>query len=205
MIPAGTVRGAGAFLAARHGVITTEKETTMLISETSRPAPGEYAAFFEHYIGLITEADVIQVLTQQRREAAELFSGLSEARAGYRYEPGKWSIREVLGHVIDAERVFGYRAVCIARGEKAPLPGFDENDYAAMAGADAVPLAELVEEFLALRQSHEAMFRHFPEEAWLRIGTSNLKLVSVRALAYIMAGHARHHMEILRERYHLAG
>jgi hypothetical protein len=175
----------------------------MPVTETSRPMIDEYAAFFERYVGLITEPDVIQVLARQKEEMTTLLSGLSESRAGYRYEPGKWSIREVLGHVIDSERVFGFRAVCIARGEKAPLPGFDENDYAAQSGADEVPFSELLEEFLSLRKSHEAMFRHLPAEAWLRLGTANSKPVSVRALAYIIAGHPRHHMMILRERYNV--
>ncbi len=175
----------------------------MLLQEIGRPALGEYEASFERYIGLITETDVVHVMDRQRRELTDLLAGLSPEQAGYRYEANKWTVREVVGHVIDCERVFGYRAMCFARGERAPLPGFDENEYAAKAGSDAIPLPDLVDEFKGLRASHIAMFRHLPAEAWQRAGTSNSKPLSVRALAYIIPGHVRHHMMILKERYHL--
>ncbi len=175
----------------------------MLVQEVGRPALGEYAASFERYVGLITEPDVVNVMSRQIRELTELLAGLSDERAGYRYEPTKWTVREVIGHLIDSERVFGYRGMCFARGETAPLPGFEENEYAAHAGADAIPLAELVDEFKDLRESHVAMFRHLPAEAWRRVGTSNSKPLSVRAVAYIIPGHVRHHLIILKERYHL--
>ncbi len=175
----------------------------MLLQEIGKPALGEYAASFERYIGLITEPDVLNVLSRQVKELMDLLADLTDEQASYRYEPNKWTVREVMGHLIDCERVFGYRALCFARGEKASLPAFDENDYAASAGADAIPLADLLDEFRNLRESHSAMFRHLPIEAWQRIGTSNGKPLSVRAVAYIIPGHVRHHMIILKERYHL--
>jgi len=175
----------------------------MLVEEFSKPNADEYAASFERYVSLITEPDIQKVLHRQQQEMTNLLAELDDDRAGYRYEPEKWTIREVLGHIIDAERVFGYRALCIARGEQAPLAAFDENEYALHAGSDAVPLAELLDEFRSLRESHIAMFRHLPAVAWFRIGTANEKPTSVRALAHIMAGHVRHHMKILKDLYHL--
>ena len=109
----------------------------------------------------------------------------------------------MLGHVIDCERIFGYRALCLARGESQSLPGFEQDDYAAVAGHDAVPLSELVEEFASLRASHVHMFAHFDEPAWTRIGLVNGHPTSARAMAFVIVGHARHHVNILRERYRL--
>ena len=173
----------------------------MPVQEISRPAAGEYAPSFERYVVLVTEPDVLEVLARQEQEVRARLAGLSPARAGSRYAPGKWSVREVLGHVIDTERVFGYRALCVARGEQQDLPPFDENAYAVLAGAEAAGIDALVEEFAALRRSHLAMFGRLPGEAWMRTGRSNGRPLSVRAQAWIMAGHLRHHLRILAERY----
>ena len=175
----------------------------MFVEDVGKPTPGEFAASFERYVGLITEPDVVNVMARQVKELMDLLSHLTDEQAGYRYEPNKWTVREVVGHLVDSERVFGYRAMCFARGEKAPLPAFDENEYAANSGADAIPLDELLDEFTDLRESNIAMFRHLPAEAWQRVGTSNSKPLSVRAVAYIIPGHVRHHMGVLKERYHL--
>jgi hypothetical protein len=172
---------------------------------TSRPSPTEYAPYFSRYIDLVGEANFAAVLEGQPAELRALLGKLSPQQAGFRYAPGKWSIREVVGHVIDAERVFGYRALCIARGESVSLPSFDENDYAAASGHDACSLSELLEEFVHVRRGHIALFGHLAPTAWERTGTVNQNAISVRGLAYIMTGHAQHHAGILKERYAAAG
>ena len=168
---------------------------------SSRPSPTEYAPYFGRYIDLVAETDFIAVLTRQPAQYGALLGTLSQEQAGFRYAPGKWSIREVLGHVIDAERVFGYRALCIARGETVSLPSFDENAYAAKAGHDGCGLQELLEELAHVRRGHIALFEHLDPSAWERKGTVNQNAISVRGLAYIMTGHAQHHAGILKERY----
>jgi len=167
----------------------------------SKPSPTEYASYFSRYIDLVAESDFVAVLAGQPAEYRALLGGLSQAQAGFRYAPEKWSIREVLGHVIDAERVFGYRALCIARGEAVSLPSFDENAYASKGGHDSCSLLELLEEFVHVRRGHIALFGHLDQAAWERTGTVNQNAISVRGLAYIMTGHARHHAGILKERY----
>jgi hypothetical protein len=168
---------------------------------SSRPSPSEYASYFGRYIDLVAEADFVAVLSRQPAEYRALLGTLSPELAGFRYAPEKWSIREVVGHVVDAERVFGYRALCIARGETVSLPSFDENLYAAHAGHDACSLHELLEEFVHVRRGHMALFEHLGRAAWERVGTVNGHAISVRGLAYIITGHAQHHTGILRERY----
>ncbi len=166
-----------------------------------RPSTFEYNSYFERYVSLVLESDILETLRNQSSTLPSAFASLREERAGFRYAPGKWSVREVLGHIIDAERVFGYRALCIARGEILSLPGFDENDYASAAGHDCYPLPELVEEFRELRRSHILMFRHLDDSAWQRVGCVNQHPTSTRAMAFIMAGHVRHHASILSARY----
>ena len=166
-----------------------------------RPAAGEYAPYFERYVGRVPEADALPVLERQRAEVRAAFEGLPEVRGGYRYAPGKWSIRELLGHVTDTERIFAYRALCIARGETAPLPGFEQDPYVANAGHDRWTLAELLEDFDAVRKTNLAMISHLDEAAVRRVGTSSGHATSVRAIAYILAGHVRHHLGVLAEKY----
>lgn len=166
-----------------------------------RPSTSEYASFYETYVSLVTEDDVVSALNRQTEGFQAACGSLSEEQSRFRYAEGKWSVREVIGHLIDCERVFGYRALGIARGETFSFPGFDENQYAAEAGHDRVPLPELIDELSHLRQSHVHMFRHFGPAVWTRIGRANENPVSVRALAFIMAGHVRHHARILSERY----
>jgi hypothetical protein len=166
-----------------------------------RPAAGEYAPYFERYVGRVPEADALPILERQRAEIRAALEGLPEAKGGYRYAPGKWSIRELLGHVTDTERIFGYRALCIARGETAALPGFEQDPYVANAGHDRWTLAELCEDFDAVRRANLAMLSHLDDTAVRRIGTSSGHATSVRAIAYILAGHARHHLAVLAEKY----
>jgi hypothetical protein len=167
----------------------------------TRPNESEYAPFYAGYVARVPETDILPVLEAQRGDFARLAAAVTADRERYRYAPDKWSVREVIGHVGDGERVFGYRAFAISRGEQAPLPSFDENDYTAASGYDEVPLAELVRDLLLLRDANLAMLRRLSGAQWSRIGTASGKPVSVRALSYIMAGHPRHHLAILAERY----
>ena len=151
----------------------------------------------------MTEEEILPVLRSQLDALDVLLGRVKPEHETYRYAEGKWSIREIIGHLIDGERVFGYRAFCIARGEQQNLPGFEQNDYMVTAPYDRIDLEDLLSEFRLVRLSNIAMLRTLDEEAWMRIGTANDNQVSVRALAFIMAGHVRHHMEVLRERYEL--
>jgi hypothetical protein len=177
----------------------------MPMSETglTRPLPADYAPYFETYVSKVPETRVLPVLAGQGEELRRALATVGEDQAGFRYAAGKWSIREVVGHLADTERLMAYRALCFARGEQQGLPGFDEDAYVAQAGFDAVPLAELVEEFQVVRGGSLLFFRHLGAEAWRRGGTANKKVLTVRSLAYIMAGHVRHHLGTLRERYHV--
>jgi hypothetical protein len=166
-----------------------------------RPGASEYAPFYEAYVSKVPEAEVLPVLAAQVDEVRRLAAAVPAERERHRYAPGKWSVREVFGHLSDAERLFGYRALCIGRGDPTPLPGFDEVTYMAGAGFDGVPLAELAGELAAIRETNLLLLRRFDDAAWSRVGTANGTPVSVRALAYVMAGHLRHHVGILHERY----
>lgn len=166
------------------------------------PVETEYAQVYAGYIRHVLDStDVVATLEQQRRELAALPEAVGAERETHRYAEGKWSVREVVGHLGDAERVFGYRAFCISRGEQQPLPSFDENGYAARSGSHQRPLGDLVAELVTLRDANLAMLRSLDGDAWTRTGVANGKLISVRALAYVIAGHCRHHLGILHERY----
>lgn len=170
-----------------------------------RPTPDEFAPYYGKYIDQVPEADgegaLAELLTRQISETQALLAGLPEARALYRYASGKWSIKEVVGHLTDAERVFAYRALRFARADETPLASFDENAFVPPGRFDSRPLADLVAELVAVRQATVALLRGLPAEAVARRGTASGKTVSVRALAYIIAGHERHHVQILKERY----
>jgi hypothetical protein len=168
-----------------------------------RPADTDYSAAFGRYVSLITDDDILSTIEQQSSEMQRLLSSLDETRAAHRYESGKWSVKEVIGHIIDGERIFGYRSLAIARGETAPLPGFDENDYVANANFDQWRIGDLAELYAVARRSTIIFFRNLAPEAWERRGTASNNPITVRALAYVIAGHERHHLKILRERYKL--
>ncbi|MEO6525420.1 MAG: DinB family protein [Gemmatimonadaceae bacterium] len=176
----------------------------MPTSLRARPHSSEYAPFFHGYISAVPEGDVVDVLRNAGRELHDAVMAIPEQRGGFRYAEGKWSIREVLGHLIDAERIFSYRALRIARGDATPLPGFEENDYVRAAGSDARTLASLGHELGVVRESTIQLFQSLPADAWVRRGVANGKEISVRAIAYIAAGHPLHHLRILRERYLIA-
>lgn len=165
------------------------------------PTETEYAPVYAGYVAAVPPGDVLDTLRAQAAQIHQLAATLTEERETFRYAPGKWSVREVVSHMIDAERVFGYRAFCISRGEAQSLPSFDENAYVDASDATARPLASLVDEFAHVRAANLDVFERLDEAAWQRMGVASGKPVSVRALAYITAGHAAHHLSILHERY----
>jgi len=166
-----------------------------------KPEATEHHPYYGHYIALNPEDDVLAALEAQMPETLAFLRSISEDRAGHRYAPDKWSIRQVVGHLIDAERVFAYRALRFARADATPVPGFDENTYAPVSGADTRTYADLVDEYEALRGANMYFFRALDDAAWMRTGTANGAPISVRALAWILAGHGRHHANVIRERY----
>ena len=166
-----------------------------------RPNASEFAPFYAGYVSLVPETDIISVLEGQTADVDRETRAFIPKREEFRYAPGKWSAREVLGHMTDAERVFGFRAFCFSRGDENPLPSFEQDDYVVRGGFDRWSLADLVEGFGKLRESNLTVLRRLDDEAWRRVGTASGKPVSVRALAYIMAGHVRHHLQVLRTRY----
>jgi hypothetical protein len=167
----------------------------------ARPEPGEYAAYYDKYISLFPGTDVTGALEAQRVQTMQLFAGRSERDGNFRYAPEKWTAKEVLGHITDSERIFTYRALRIARADQTPLSGFEQDDYVRSGGFNERPLANLVEEFANVRSATLSLFRSFGAEAWSRRGTANKNEVTVRALAFITAGHELHHRHILEERY----
>lgn len=162
---------------------------------------GEHLPYYAQYIALVPAGDVLAALEAQLADTVALLDALGEERAGYRYAPGKWSAREVMGHIVDTERIFAYRALCAARGEGAPLPAFDENAYVAGADFDARSLNSLMGELTAVRRATLALFRNLGEAALARRVVANGAPMSARAAAWIIAGHERHHQLLLRERY----
>lgn len=165
------------------------------------PDRTEAAEFYFTYIDKARTNDILGHLDAQTEELIALFSTISEERSLYRYEPIKWSIRESLNHINDTERVFSFRAFWIGRGGEAPLPGFDQDHFAANADADDHSWAHHVEEFRAVRAATMILLRSLPAEAWSRVGTASGNPVTTRAMAFMIAGHAEHHRRIILERY----
>jgi hypothetical protein len=166
-----------------------------------RPENSEAATYYFTYINRIGTGDIVAILEQQLYETAALFSSISEGTSLYRYAPDKWSIRQVMNHISDTERMFTFRALWFARGFEIPLPGFDQNIGVAGANADAVAWGAHIEEFRQVRRATSSLFRNLPPDAWMRTGMGDGNPFTVRALAYIIAGHFAHHVAILRERY----
>jgi hypothetical protein len=166
-----------------------------------RPTPAEAVPFYLTYIDKVPGSDVMSVLAAQLEEIPAFLRGVSEEKSLHRYAPDKWSLREVLGHVNDAERTMTFRALWFARGLDSPLPSFEETVAVPASGSHAVSWASHVEEFSAVRAASLAFFRNLPAAAWDRTGVASGNLFSVRGLAYIVAGHVLHHMGVVRERY----
>jgi hypothetical protein len=167
----------------------------------ARPDTREYPAHFNGYISLVTEDDVVEGLRAQHEATLAFLRDLDEVKAGFRYAPTKWTVKEVVGHLIDAERAFSHRAFHFARGHQTALPPFDENSVAVVANYNRRNLREIVEEYDAIRRGTILLFRHLDPRAWARRGVANNNEVSVRALAFVILGHERHHINILRTRY----
>jgi hypothetical protein len=166
-----------------------------------RPDPAEYASPFQTYVDRVPEGDVFVHLERQGRATAALLAGIGEAKGAWAYAPGKWTVKRLLQHVVDGERLFAYRALCIARGEPGSLPGFDENLYAANDGSDGRRLGDVIAEFASVRVATLLLFRGFDAVAWTRRGIANGHPASARSLPWIVAGHELHHLAVLRERY----
>ncbi len=170
----------------------------------ARPEATEFAPFYANYVASVPDGDIRTILRKDREDLATVLGSIPEERGGYRYADGKWTVKTVIGHLIDAERIFSYRALRLARGDTTALPGFEENAYAVTAGSDARTVADLVAEMLDVRTSTIRLFDSFPDDAWDRSALVSVGEVTVRALAYITVGHARHHVRVLEERYGVA-
>jgi len=163
----------------------------------SRPGSTEYADFYKNYIARVPDGPLTDFLAQQATQYRQLLGGISDRAAGAPTAPGKWSIKEVLGHICDAERVITYRALRFARGDQKELQGFEQDDYVREAGSNSRSLEELLDEFESIRKATIALFQSLPAGSELRTGVANDNPVTVRALAYIVAGHAQHHYDLL--------
>ena len=166
-----------------------------------RPDSSEYSPYYASYVAKVPDGDLLRTLEANIEETMSLLTAVPEAKGNFTYAPGKWTLKEVVGHLSDAERVFSYRALRIARGDTIPLPGFDQQAWAPNAAANSRTLADLLGELRVVRASTLALLRHLPPESVGRVGTASDTPVSVRALAWIIAGHERHHLGIIRERY----
>ncbi len=182
-------------------VMNTGTAGTDITNPLGRPGSDEYAPFYAGYVAGVPDGELLMLLRDQLAETEALLREFTGARADHRYAPDKWSVKEVVSHMVDAERIFAYRALRFARADRTPLPGFDENDYVRGSNASSRALPEIAGELRSVRMASITLFAGLSEEALLRRGPANGKEVSVRALAWIIAGHERHHARILRERY----
>ncbi|RTE09752.1 DinB family protein [Paenibacillus whitsoniae] len=167
----------------------------------TRPNAEEFAPYFAQYIAKVPDGDVIAFLRQQAQEVGTLAASISEEKGLLRYAPGKWSVKEVLWHITDTERIMAYRLLRVARGDTTILPGFDQDVFIENASFDSIPLSAWLQEWQAVRTSTFSLLPSIAESHWLRQGTASGRAVTARALAYIIAGHAQHHLDILKERY----
>jgi hypothetical protein len=168
---------------------------------SARPEKTEYHEYYDTYVSLVDETDIVRALEAQTAELESLLRTISEEKASSAYAEGKWTVKQLVGHLIDGEKIFAYRALRVARNDQTPMEGFEQDGYIENANFGAVPLRDLTEEFLLNRKANVLFFKNLAEEAWQRTGTANNSPVSTRALAYIMVGHVRHHVNILKSRY----
>lgn len=168
---------------------------------SKRPAKGEFLDYYGTYIDQVPDGDVTDAMSAQLDDFLSLIRSLDESDGDKRYAPGKWSIRDIIGHIIDGERVFVYRALCFSRNDPTPLPGFDENLFAANGPYAKVTLADLADELEQVRRSTIHFFSHLSDEEMSRKGSANGHDITVRALAWIIAGHSIHHVKVIRDRY----
>lgn len=161
----------------------------------------EYDEYYDRYVSLVEETDIVAAMREQTGELERFFAEITEEKSLFAYAEGKWTIKELVGHLTDGERIFGYRALRISRADQTPIEGFEQDGYIENSNFNSMTLADLLEEFALTRRANLIMFQNLAEDAWRRSGTASDVPVSVRALAYIMVGHVRHHLNILRERY----
>jgi hypothetical protein len=185
----------------RRGSVDGASDNLERQSTMQRPARGEYADYYHQYIEKVGDGDIGDILEAQRQDFVSRVKGIPAALGDHRYAEGKWSVKEVVGHVIDVERVFGYRMMAFARGDKTPLPSMEQDEYAAGGKFGARTLEDLAEEFSHLRSSHLTLIRSLDDEVSARTGTASGFEFTVRAIAYVLAGHAEHHLGVLAERY----
>ena len=169
-----------------------------------RPDPSEYAPYYGRYVDLVPETDIILTMSRQGSETQKLLATIDDSRGGYRYAPDKWTIRQLVGHVEDSERVFAYRALTFGRGDTQALPGFEQEDWMKASPFESSTLRQRAEALGLVRRSTIELFRGFDDAAWDRRGTASGNPVTVRALAFMIVGHERHHLRVLRERYAIA-
>jgi DinB superfamily len=177
-----------------------ERMTTRLVVP-GRPEAGEYAEFYAKYVSLVPGTDVLGALEAQRLVMAQLLGARSEREGNFRYAPDKWTVKEVIGHLADSERIFAYRALRFARGDQTALSGFEQDDYVKGGGFSERTLADLADEFAEVRGASIALFNGLDAAAWQKRGVANKSEITVRALAYIIAGHDLHHRRVLEEKY----
>ena len=165
-----------------------------------RPSPGDYSSYYDSYLKLIEGDYILKILNEQSKSTQDILNSFSEHRGNYRYADGKWTVKEVVGHLLDTERIFAYRALCIARGEKKSLPGFNQDDYVSEGNFNRRELFEITYEYRLLRESNLLLFRSFTPEMLKLKGFANESSVSVLAILFIIAGHEKHHMNMLKEK-----
>ncbi len=168
---------------------------------TARPESNEHDPYYRNYIDRVPDGDIAATLGSQVESTLAFLRSVSEENAGRSYAAGKWTMKQVLGHLIDSERIFAYRALCIGRNDKTWLPGFEQDDYVANTDFNTRTLESFIEELAAVRRATVNLFKHFTDEEWQRRGIANQHEISARAIAYIVAGHELHHLEILKSRY----
>jgi hypothetical protein len=167
----------------------------------NKPGPHEYDLYYDRYVSLVAGNDVMMVLDKQPADLRSLFRNVPDERGGYAYADGKWTIKELLSHIIDGERIFAYRLLRISRGDKTPIEGFEQDDYIENSNANNRTISELLDEFDLQRRSNMMLIRNLSEDGLSRIGTASERPISARAVIFILAGHVEHHVAILKQRY----
>nr|WP_263323397.1 DinB family protein [Neobacillus sp. Marseille-Q6967] len=166
-----------------------------------RPTENEYPTYYQPYLNLVSEGDLVKLLKDNLKEMITLFEGISDEEALHRYAQGKWSVKEVLGHITDTERIMSYRLLRVSRGDQTPLAGFNETDYVEAAQTNNLPMKAILEDFKATRNATITQIQNTPVKAWNNQGNANGMPITTRAIAYIIAGHEMHHRKIVEERY----
>ncbi len=167
----------------------------------TRPEIGEYNPYYSSYVNLVQDGEIIEILHEQIKETSRLLKDITDQQAHFRYAPNKWSLKEVIGHIADTERIMSYRLLCISRGETVSLPGYDDMEYVRNASFNNQSIHELLENLTAVRQSTLNLVKSMDQDAWIRRGSANGSEVTVRAIVSIIAGHELHHRQIIKERY----